>query len=187
MNKAELLKKYYTNSIQIHTDVIGDIIDTCLHKNLKVLVFGLGYDSNLWYNLSDNNTFFVEDNQDYIDLNKDIPQSNIVKYKYKTTVEQSFDISDEEILVHSIPEELLKLGPFDIIIIDGPAGYAGNRPGRLLPIYWSKTYLSKPGTIIYIDDCKRRLEKHCIDRFLIDYRIKHFQERSGCDKFIISN
>lgn len=186
MNKSDLLKKYYTNSIQIHTEVIDDIIDTCLHKNFKILVFGLGYDSNLWYNLSDKNTFFIEDNQEYIDLNKDIPRSNIKKYKYKTTVEQSFDISQENLNTHNIPDDILQLAPFDVIIIDGPAGYANNRPGRLLPIYWSKT-LSKPGTIIYVDDCKRRLEKHCIDRFLIDYRIKHFSERGGCDKFVISN
>jgi len=185
MNKSEILKKYYKNSIQIHLNVINDIIDQCFNKNLKILVFGLGYDSDLWYNLTNNNTFFIENNQSYIDLNKHIPESNIIKYNYKITVEKSFNMPIEEIESYTIPDELLQLAPFDLIIIDGPAGYSDNRPGRLLPIYWSKQYLSKNGTIIYVDDSKRNLESHCIKRFLIDHQIQHFPERAGCDKFLL--
>lgn len=191
MIKSELLNRFYNNSIQIHISVINDIIDECFNKNLKILVFGLGYDSLLWHNITNNNTWFVEDNQTYIDLNKDIPQSNIIKYNYKNinkksiTVEDSFNISDEIIHSYKIPEKLLQLAPFDIIIIDGPAGYSGNRPGRLLPIYWSKYYLTKSGSIIYIDDSNRKLEKHCINKYLINNKIKHFPDRAGCDKILI--
>lgn len=186
MNKSSLLKKFYNGSIQIHINVINDIIDECLDKNLKILVFGLGYDSNLWYNLNKDNVYFVENNPEYIDLNPDIPRSNIIEYKYKNiTVKNSFDMSIENIKSYPIPEYLLQLAPFDVIIIDGPPGYSENRPGRLLPIYWSKHYLSKRGTIIYVDDSRRQLESHCINRFLLEHKIKHFPERSGCDKFLL--
>lgn len=186
MIKNEILKQFYSNSIQIHFSVINDIIEECFNKNLKMLVFGLGYDSELWYNATNNNTFFVENNQTYIDLNKNIPKNHIIKYDYKNiTVKDSFDMSDEKLNAYNIPKELLDLAPFDIIIIDGPAGYSDNRPGRLLPIYWSKNYLSKPGSIFYVDDSRRSLEAHCINRFLINHKIKHFPERSGCDKFLL--
>lgn len=185
MNKSEFFNKYYNNSIQIHKNVINDIIDQCFNKNLKILVFGLGYDSDLWYNLTNKNTFFIENDQKYIDLNKKIPKENIIKYNYKTTVQDSFNMPIQNIESYIVPDELLQLAPFDIIIIDGPPGYTDNLPGRLLPIYWSKYYLSKTGTIIYVDDSKRKLESHCIKGFLIDHQIQHFPERSGCDKFLL--
>ena len=65
--KEELLRKYYNSSIQIHINVIHDILDECLRLKPKLLVFGLGYDSKLWYNATDGNTFFVEHTQEYID------------------------------------------------------------------------------------------------------------------------
>lgn len=186
MNKTELLEKFYNNGIQIAKSVIDDIIDECLDKNLKILVFGLGYDSMLWYNMGKGNVYFVESNRSYIDLNPDIPKSNIIEYNYKNiTVEKSFDMSIENINSYPIPEHLSQLAPFDVIIIDGPPGYSENRPGRLLPIYWTKHHLSKKGTIVYVDDSKRKLESHCINRFLLEHKIKNFPERSGCDKFLL--
>jgi hypothetical protein len=67
-------------------------------------------------------------------------------------------MTNEQIDNIKIPNSLLELGPFDIILIDGPTGFNNECPGRILPIYWSKKYLSKQGTIIYIDDANRKLE-----------------------------
>lgn len=35
-----------------------------------MLVFGLGYDSKMWYEGTNKNTYFVENNEKYIELNK---------------------------------------------------------------------------------------------------------------------
>ena len=131
----------------------------------KLLVFGVGNDSKTWYH-KNKNTYFVEDNEVLIKLNKKyIPETNIIHYTYKTTsVANSQTLSDEEIRQTTIPCALLELAPFDIIIIAGPEGGSPTKPGRLLPCYWTK-WLAKPGTIIYLDDCHRSLENYCIDKY----------------------
>lgn len=79
---------------------------------------------------------------------------------------------------------LINLAPFDIIIIDGPEGWGGKTPGRLLPCYWS-TLLSKKQTIIYIDDASRSLEKYCIDKYFSGKEITYFKERDTCAKILV--
>ena len=145
--------EHYNSKIQIHKNVINDIFTEIKTKsNTKMLVFGLGYDSKMWYESTNKNTFFVENKQEYIQLNiKNIPLNNIIKYDYKTTCGSINKLTNDEIQKFIIPEEIAKEGPFDIIIVDGPEGFASNKPGRLIPCYWS-TLLSKPGSIVYVDD-----------------------------------
>ena len=77
--------QHYNNKIQIDKKVIDDIFRN-IQPNTKMLVFGLGYDSKMWYEGNNKNTFFIENNEHYIHLNKnDIPSTHIVKYNYKTT------------------------------------------------------------------------------------------------------
>ena len=174
--------EYYNNKIQLHKEVINDVFNN-FNSTTKLLVFGLGYDSKMWYNGNNKNTFFVENKDEYIKLNeKDIPKNNIIKYNYNNiTVVKSLTMTDEQIKNYIIPEELLNNGPFDIIIIDGPEGYDVNKPGRLLPCYWS-SFLSKPGTIIYVDDANRKLENYCINKFFSDKEKIMFKNRDGCCK-----
>jgi hypothetical protein len=156
-----------------------------LSLNTKVLVFGLGYDSKMWYEGNNRNTFFIEDNNQYIELNKnDISLNNIIHYNYNTTVEYSFKITDDKIKNFEIPNQLLLESPFDIIIIDGPQWYTKDKPGRLIPCYWS-TILSKPGSLIYIDDSKRDLETFCIKKYF-DNKVKEiFRQRGNCTKIFV--
>jgi hypothetical protein len=192
-NKNRLIssKNYYSNvllnkykpfinkNIQLSKPVINDILLCC--QNKKMMVFGLGYDSELWYNSTNKNTYFVENNQQYIDLNKNI--NNIIYYEYKgITVESSLKLTDDKINMFKIPDKVLELAPFDIIIIDGPTGYNNNCPGRLLPLYWSKKYLSKEGTIIYVDDATRVLEKKGINKYFTDNEKVYFKDRLGTIK-----
>ena len=186
MNADDIIKKYYNANIQTTKVVINDIAQQCFNSGKKMLVFGLGYDSNLWYNLTGQNTYFVEDNIAYINLNKNIDSSHIIHYIYTgVTVPSSFKLTDQDIEAFKIPDELLDIAPFDIIYIDGPTGWNNNCPGRLLPIYWSANFLSKKETVIYIDDCKRPLETYCIDKFFKD-NVKEFLDvGQGCMKIIM--
>ena len=178
--------KWINKNIQLSKKVIYDIILENENKNLKMLVFGLGYDSDLWYNITKQNTFFVEDNQHYIDLNKDINKNNIISYSYDgIKVRTTFTLTKQEINNFVIPQKLLDLAPFDIILIDGPKGYNEDCPGRFLPIYWSKTLLSHSNTIIYIDDATRNLEKKCINHFFTDNYKSFFNDRLGTMKIHI--
>jgi hypothetical protein len=176
--------EYFHSNIQLAKSVIKDIFLNC--ENKKMLVFGLGYDSELWYNATNKNTFFIENNQQYIDLNKNIDSNNIIYHKYDNiTVKNSLQLTENQIKNFKIPNKILELAPFDIILIDGPNGFDEQCPGRLLPIFWSKTYLSKKETIIYIDDATRKLENKCINKYLLGKPKSYFNEREGTMKVII--
>ena len=176
--------EYYTPKIQLDKKVIDDVFAT-LKEGDKLLVFGLGHDSKMWYEATHKNTFFVEDKDEYIRLTaKDVPADHIVKYTYKTTCAKTTALTDDAIRAFEIPEKLLQEAPFDVIIIDGPEGYSPEKPGRLIPSYWS-TLLSKPGTIIYIDDAIRPVEQYCLKKYFADKVKKEFPERSKCMKLTI--
>jgi hypothetical protein len=173
--------QFYNKKIQIHEEVIKDIFQN-IKPHTKMLVFGLGYDSKMWYEGNKKNTFFVENKDEYINLNKtDISSNHIIKYDYKITCEKSDKLTDKEIKNFEIPKNLLKHAPFDIIIIDGPEGYDKEKPGRLLPCYWA-TLLSKSGTLIYIDDSSRYLEDFCIKKYFNKKVIHTFKSRGECTK-----
>jgi hypothetical protein len=53
----DYFNKYYNKKIQLATYVINDVLSICDGK--KMLVFGLGYDSPLWYNATNKNTYFI--------------------------------------------------------------------------------------------------------------------------------
>ena len=179
--------EYYNKNIQISKNVILDILENIkIQKTAKMLVFGLGYDSNLWYYGNNKNTYFVENNEKYIELNKDIPETNIIKYDYKNiNVKNSLLLNDKDINNYLLPQKLLDLLPFDIILIDGPEGYMSSKPGRLLPCFWSYKYLSKKDTLIYIDDSNRILESYCINKYFKDKIVNIFPERNKCCKIIL--
>jgi hypothetical protein len=176
--------EFYNANIQIDKKVIDDVFSN-FKSAPKMLVFGLGHDSKMWYEGNNKNTYFVESNPVYINMNlKHIPRESIIEYKYNTTVEKSFTLTDEDISKFEVIEELKKLAPFDIIIIDGPEGHSNKTPGRLISCYWA-TLLSTKGTIIYIDDSNRSLETYCINKYFKDNCMHKFIERNGCVKIMV--
>jgi len=179
-----IYKKYMNSNIQLAKPVINDILVNC--ENKKMLVFGLGHDSELWYNATNTNTLFIENNETYIDLNKNIDPNNIIYYDYQNiSVNSSLDLTETQISEFKIPEKILENAPFDIILINGPNGYNDNCPGTLLPIYWSKHFLSKEETIIYLDNASRNLEKKSINKYFLTNKKNYFKERHGTMKIII--
>lgn len=175
--------EYYNTNIQLHKEVINDIFNN-FTQTTKFLVFGLGYDSKMWYN-GNPNTFFVEDKDEFIDINKnDIPMQNIIKYNYNISIKDSYSMTLSDLEKFIPPHNLIEKGPFDIILIDGPEGYTLQKPGRIIPMYWTSTFLSKPSTKIYVDDSNRPLEKYGINFFFRDKQKHFFKNRNGCTKII---
>ena len=165
--------KFYTPKILMGADVILDVVNEYVGKNMKILVFGLGHDSKLWYNANDcKNIWFVESNDEYIKLSDYMDPKYVIKYTYSgLSVKKSFTMTQQEIDKYPVPKEILQNAPYDLIIVDGPTGFNDDVPGRLLPIYWSSKYLSKKGTLIYLDDSERKLEDFCIKKFLSNAKL----------------
>ena len=174
---------FYSNKIQLAKEVIYDIKKNNM-SNDNVLVFGLGYDSKMWFH-QNNKTYFIENNDEYIKLNKDvIPEENIIKYDYKNlTVKNSYNMNLDDMNLYKIPTKILQLAPFKIILIDGPPGYNDEQPGRLIPIYWTR-YLSNENTLIYVDDSSRKLETYAINKFFNNNPKTIFNSRLKCTKIL---
>jgi len=186
-NLSNSLMEYYSAQIQLSKDVIEDIFQQ-FKTETKMLVFGLGHDSRMWYEGNHKNTFFIEHALSYIDLNKAfIPTDRLVHYKYDgISVGTSRSMTDAQLDAFSIPPEILREGPFDIVLIDGPTGYQPNLPGRLLPCHWAARRLSKKGTIVYVDDSSRPLERYCIEKYFKKEQIQHvFTDRLQCTKILL--
>lgn len=173
--------EYYTDKIQLDLAVIHDIFGQ-ITASTKMLVFGLGHDSRMWHEGTRGNTFFIEHNPYWIRLNHDIPAHHIVHYSYPTEVRTSQELTPENLERYPVPTTIKENGPYDIILIDGPPGYDGECPGRILPCFWSSRDLSHEGTLLYIDDSRRPLEKYCVDKFFKSKVIFVFPERDGCTK-----
>ena len=174
---------FYSNKIQLAKEVIYDIKNNNT-TNDNVLIFGLGYDSKMWFH-QNNKTYFIENNDEYIKLNKYvIPEENIIKYDYKNlTVKNSYNMNLDDMNLYKIPTKILQLAPFKIILIDGPPGYNNEQPGRLIPIYWAR-YLSNEDTIIYVDDSSRKLETYAINKFFNNNPKIIFNSRLKCTKIL---
>lgn len=179
-----ILRKFYGTNILTDPLIVRDIAATCHGK--KMLVFGLGYDAGLWDALTEGNTYFMEDNKDYISMADEIDARRIIHYDYKgITVGRSFTMTREEIEAVPVPDALLAEGPFDVIFVNGPLSYNSLCPGRLLPLFWSRHLLSTSGTVVYVDDSDRPLESLCIERFFGNCVKKRLNVRGGCMRIVV--
>lgn len=128
--------------------------------NKNVLVFGTGYDSNLWrYANQNGKTIFLEHNLKWITNFEDTYHitytSNLKKDKHRLLEQyKKGEISEFEI---DIPDEVINT-KWDIIIVDSPEG--GKKKyyhGRMQSIYAAKK-LADSKTEIFIHDCDRYVE-----------------------------
>lgn len=148
--------------VQMDNKVLSKIFEHIYlrEKKVNILVFGLGFDSILYQTANEHGfTCFIEDDSFFYSINENI--KNKILFKYKTTVRESMNYTNEDLEKYMIPP-IIKQIEWDIIIIDGPRGYEDNHPGRCLPIYWSS--LCKKATI-FIDDSSRDVENRFIKMF----------------------
>lgn len=96
----------------------------------NVLVFGAGYDSQLWYHCADGNLGCVEDNPDYFPPTPFEP----VSLKYESKVAEWRDVP--------VPPQAIDK-PWDFVIVDGPNGQSRSSLGRQFPIAWATRLAQK--------------------------------------------
>ena len=130
------------------------------HKNCSLLVFGLGYDSELWNAVNHKgHTLFLEDNKNWFEsVSRNKPQLNSRLVKYNTTRHDwKMLLSDPDKLEMQFDQEITDR-KWDVILIDGPNGWLDSQPGRMSPIYMS-TKLVKPHGDVFVHDCHREVEE----------------------------
>lgn len=181
MNDINLFfEKFFNKNIQLSEKFIKSLLFEIINKNKKVLIFGMGYDSLLWYKANNcKNIFFIEDNDNYIKLNHKIKKKCVVKYNYRNVSVRESLQNKINPSIYNLPKRIEKNKPFDLILIDGPQGYSEKSYGREIPYYWSRHKLMHKKTKIYLDDINRPLEFHLLKKYFLDFQMKYFAEREG--------
>lgn len=127
-------------------------------EDKNVLVFGSGFDSDLWRYSNKNGTIvFLEHNEKWI---TNFSDTYVVKYStqrceglrlledYKNGITKEIEMD--------LPE-VVKNTKWDIIIVDSPEGGLESQPGRMQSTY-AAMKLATTETDIFIHDCDREIE-----------------------------
>ena len=64
-----------------------------------------------------------------------------------------------------LPEQVTQ-SRWDVILVDGPAGYTDENPGRMQSIY-TASKLIKKGGYVFVHDCHRKVEQVYSDKYLL--------------------
>ena len=142
----------------------------------NVLVFGVGRDSQLWIDTNrGGTTLFLEDNSSWIQKTAEqVPELNVHEVIYKTRRSQWREIlcaEDFSFLMLDLPAYILDT-PWDVIVVDAPAGWADDKPGRMQSIYTTAQLAQKScDTALFLHDCDRPAEAAFGTKFFGDQHL----------------
>jgi len=156
------------NGVQLSTMQLKVICATIKRKiPKKLLVFGLGNDSFFWTNLNRKGvTVFLEDNKEWF-KNVMKKSENIKAYLVSyNTQRKDWEImlEDKSLLEMTLPNDVEKEA-WDVILVDAPAGWNDESPGRMKSIFLSSKLIRISGDI-FVHDCDREVEEIYCDKFL---------------------
>ncbi|XP_010909183.1 protein IRX15-LIKE [Elaeis guineensis] len=154
------------------------------------LVFGLGHETPLWRALNHGGrTVFLDENEYYIaHLEGRLPGLEAYDIAYTTKVQEMPDLiaaarrghrgdcrpvqnllfSDCRLALNDLPNALYDI-PWDVILVDGPRGYAPTSPGRMSAIFTAAVMARSAGpgpTDVLVHDYEREVERVCSEEFL---------------------
>ena len=115
----------------------------------NALIFGAGFDSELWYRSTEGNIMILEEMPELV---AQVP--NAAHYLFASKMDQWCPVPD-------VPQVINK--PWDFILIDGPGGYDKNCPGRQIPVAWAQELARKA---IFVHDYERPWERALCDKYL---------------------
>jgi uncharacterized protein (TIGR01627 family) len=137
----------------------------------NMLVFGVGNDSCLWMQINKmGNTVFLENEQNWLQkIQNQLPAIKVHLVSYNTLRSQWLALlsdSNENALYMDLPKDLMDT-PWDIIFVDGPAGYDDTKPGRMKSIYMASLIakLQNKNVAVFVHDCDRIVEATYCDTF----------------------
>ena len=131
------------------------------------MIFGLGNDSLFWRRLNKGGvTVFLEDDRDWhqkvIRRSKDLTVF-MVNYDTKITDWRMF-LEAPSLLHMPLPDPVEK-ERWDVILVDGPAGWNDQTPGRMKSIFLSSRLAADSGDV-FVHDCNREVENAYCNVFL---------------------
>lgn len=142
---------------------IGDRISEKAPGNL--LVFGVGKDSALWMEINrGGKTIFLEDSREWLtQVQQNCPNLEAYHVEYGTKRKDWAELlmrfdRGENCLVLDLPQWIYETS-WDWILVDAPAGYTPDKPGRMKSIYTASQLAMKSGnTDVFVHDCDRTVE-----------------------------
>jgi len=147
-----------------------------LHKTLKslgkepnLLVFGVGNDSLLLSRMTTGTVLFLENSELLIEKvaqqHKELLRL-IMRVEYTNTTVTECIKSDPLRMVEVgrlfvLPGRAETLrNKWDMIIVDGPEGFSGEKVGRVQSLFAASQVIKQAGGIIVVDDFERKCEAH---------------------------
>jgi len=146
-------------NVQMHERELHHLLSVLEAKRpCNLLVFGLGNDSILWFEANrGGQTLFVEDDQ-YWDrvIRERHPSLQSVHVLYGTrAADWREDLERAPALVLPAP---VSGHAWDMILVDGPAAYKPEKPGRVQSVLAARKLVAGNGSIM-VHDCDRRAER----------------------------
>ena len=161
-----------SHAIQLGQQELLPIVRAILAiPDCRLIVFGCGNDSLLWERVNaGGTTVILEDNPVWIErIRPQLSNTCIHKVDYGTRVEDwSRMLESGDALPLDLPEQI-GLHSWDVVIVDGPAGYKEGLPGRSRSIV-TASRLVAPGGKVFVHDCDRPLEREFTARYLGEQR-----------------
>ena len=156
---------------QMTPDEYHRVADRLVQRDgCRLLVFGLGHDSDLWLEANrGGTTVFVEDQQQWINefaaRHSEVRVAHVDYRSRRDDWRRDLDRATRG-PVPLLPEDLAS-ARWDAILVDGPAGHTEETPGRVWSIATAAHEASRwPGTEVFVHDCDRELEAACCLRML---------------------
>lgn len=162
------------NEIQLSTMQLKVICATIKRKTpCRLLVFGLGNDSSFWASLNRNGTtVFLEDNEEWFEkITEKLKNIKAFLVSYNTQRKDWMTmLENESLLEMTLPDDVGNEA-WDIILVDAPAGWNDENPGRMKSIFLSSRLIRNSGDI-FVHDCDREVEEIYCDKFLQKENLK---------------
>jgi glycosyltransferase involved in cell wall biosynthesis len=175
--RAELSKELgleadVLDGVQLEAAELRPIVEAIKDRpNCALLVFGCGKDSAFWEKINvDGTTAFLEDNPDWVaETRAQLTVASIHTVQYGTKLSEWRQLLDAPSkLEMDLPQDIASR-KWDVILVDGPAGYEDAKPGRMKSIY-AASQLVAPGGCVFVHDCERPAEHEFASRYLGDDR-----------------
>ena len=140
----------------------------------NVLVFGVGSDSDLWYETNEGGkTVFLENHDEWFKkVTEESPHLNVYEIQYTNNgyeadkLLKDYDSGNHDCLSIDLPKEVRET-KWDVIIVDAPAAWDYKYPCRMKSIYEAYNLAKNSEHIdIFVHDTHREIEIQYCDYFL---------------------
>ncbi|MDR3470403.1 MAG: glycosyltransferase [Devosia sp.] len=160
-------------NVQLTAAELGAVVKAIRERpHCRLLVFGCGNDTPFWEQVNaGGETAFIEDDPRWAATARDALQtSTVYLVDYGTRLAEWRVLLDApHRLLMAFPPEILER-PWDVVLVDGPAGHEASSPGRMKSIYGAANLVGEGG-VVFVHDSEREVEAAFAAKYLGDERM----------------